>query len=77
MIHHLKCDEGPFLSIQSGHKKFEYRENDRDYDTGDLLHLTTPRGDDCWLQVTYILRGGLYGVPPGYCVMSIEQAEQP
>lgn len=37
--HNLKCDPEFFPAVVDGSKPFEIRENDRDYDVGDLLVL--------------------------------------
>lgn len=77
-VHELKCWSGSFDAIVSGAKTFEYRSDDRDYSIGDTLHLcrwdpTTKQytGEAFDALVTWILHGGAFGVPFGYCVMSI------
>lgn len=37
--HDLKCDPEFFTAVQDGTKPFEIRENDREYEVGDLLML--------------------------------------
>jgi hypothetical protein len=81
-VHSLKCASGAFDAIIDGRKRFEYRLNDREFHVGDTLELheivdaarfnlagLTGRTSRC--RVTYIVRGQDYGVPLGYCVMSI------
>lgn len=80
-VHDLKCWPTPFGAMLRGSKSFEFRKNDRDFNTGDTLHLRewdpgteqyTGRTLDC--LVTYILHSG-FGLPDGYCIMSVESAE--
>lgn len=78
-IHTLKCWPFPFHDVKSGAKPFEYRLNDRDYHVGDCLVLqeyeptTAAYTKECHsVRVTYVLPGGTFGVPEGYCIMGIE-----
>lgn len=78
-IHHLKCWSEPFYEMRAGRKLFEYRKHDRDFRVGDLLWLEEwdpsakrKTGDFDRYRVTYLLPGGLFGVPVGYCVMGVE-----
>lgn len=57
----------------------EYRKDDRDFQVHDCLVLQEYLPDkDTFtsfalsMRVTHVLRGGQFGVPEGYCVMSIE-----
>jgi ParB family chromosome partitioning protein len=79
MIHDLKCWIDPFEEIINGKKKFEFRLNDRNYEVGDELHLNEwdpilkkYTGRSTYQEVTSILRKG-FGLPDGYCIMSIEK----
>jgi hypothetical protein len=84
--HKLKTWPGPFADARSCTKTFEFRRDDRAYEVGDHLVLaewdpspcsdlrSTEKGytgDREAFEVTYILRGGRFGVPEGYCVMAI------
>lgn len=74
--HLLKCDHVPFEAVWSGAKSFEYRKNDREFATGDELTLEEIQNGErtkrrIFADVTWILRGPEYGVPAGYCVMSL------
>src|SRR5678816_1901993 len=78
LTHALKTWPAEFLAVVDGAKRFEWRANDRDYHAGDLLRLMEwdPVFDGytgAWVtvQVTYVLSGPAFGVPEGYCVMSI------
>lgn len=79
--HDLKCWPEPFQAIVDGDKRFEFRKDDRGYAIGDILRLREwgPDTKDYtgWSvlrEVTYIAAGG-FGIPPGYCVMSIAGPE--
>ena len=81
-IHELKTDDHVYRLVENGKKTFDFRKNDRDFKEGDILHLkewypgTVTEGEysghSLLAKVTYILMGGVYGVPEGYCVMSIK-----
>lgn len=75
--HELKCVNPPFKIKWDGNKNWEFRKNDRDYKVGDMLiekeydlASDTYSGRAIEEQVTYILHGGEFGVPEGYCIMS-------
>jgi hypothetical protein len=76
--HELKCWPGPYDSIERGEKTCEYRLNDRDFATGDVLHLRRfqPAGQlytgaEMRRKVTHVLRSG-FGLPGGYAILSLE-----
>lgn len=77
--HELKTWPFAFQAIVDDAKRFEVRKEDRDYRAGDYLLLRewdpqTGRytGADTIKRVTYIMRGGHFGIEDGYCVMSID-----
>ncbi|TFH66437.1 MAG: DUF3850 domain-containing protein [Gemmatimonadales bacterium] len=77
--HRLKTWPDPFAAVLNGTKSYEIRVNDRDYQMGDILHLVEffPEdgmftGDQLWVRVTYMTKGGDWGLPDHLCVMSIE-----
>jgi hypothetical protein len=77
MIHELKCWPEPFHHILTGSKRFEFRLNDRNYQVGDTLRLKEYWPDKkqytgfvLEADVSYILTEG-FGLPEGYCIMSI------
>lgn len=80
MIHELKTHSEYFRAIVSGDKNFEVRKDDRNYQWGDELLLkefnpVTEKysGRILHRRITYILRGGSFGIEPGYCVMNLEK----
>jgi len=80
--HDLKCWPRPFQALYDGTKTFEYRLNDRDFEVGDTLRIKEWNPDigdggqytgrELKVAVTYILRGGKFGVPKRYVVMAVE-----
>lgn len=78
-VHVLKTWPVPFKLLIDGDKTHEYRKNDRDYKVGDalLLKLYEPETGTVFADVfvtrivTAITYGPEFGVPAGYCVMSI------
>jgi hypothetical protein len=82
-VHALKTWPAPFEAMRVGRKTFEYRLNDRDFQVGDCLVLQeyNPETDsltrECLsVRVVYIAAGGQFGIPPKYCVMSVEPWEK-
>lgn len=78
-IHELKTHPEPFEAVRLWRKRFEMRSTaDRTFAVGDYLRLREwdPEmgdytGRSLSVSVLYILPSGAYGVPEGYCVMSI------
>lgn len=77
--HKLKCDMDFFDDIWHGRKTYEYRLNDRDFKVGDTLKLMDYQpyemkysGQFVLAKVVHILKGGLFGIPAGYCIMVIK-----
>lgn len=78
-IHELKTATAPFAAMREGKKRFEYRRDDRGFAVGDLLLLREWDEEDgaytgrvILASVLYLLVGGVFCVPSGFCVMSIE-----
>lgn len=84
--HNLKTWPVYFWDVRRGVKSFEIRHDDRGYQVGDVLVLQEfkPRGyrsaggkytgEECWVLVTHIMRGGapfLDGLPSTTVIMSI------
>lgn len=77
-IHELKTWPEPFREVDAGRKRYEIRVNDRGFDVNDFLWLReynpctdTYSGDSVVVEVTYMTRGGQWGLPDELCVMSI------
>lgn len=88
MCHTLKTDHEPFQEVIAGRKTFEIRKADRDFRVGDRLHLLETvstgaqmaagapleyTGGETIVCVLGIMRGPVYGLADGWCVMSIEE----
>ena len=78
--HKLKTWPVFFSDVESGAKTFEIRQNDRDFQVGDILVLqeykpTTKQytGQEIFVVVTYAIHlDGLPGIPPGLVGMGIQ-----
>ena len=75
-IHELKTIIPYFNQVNVGIKTFEVRRNDRDFKTGDVLHLRECRldgytGNELLANVIYILDNEDY-VKKGYVILGIE-----
>lgn len=77
LTHVLKTWPDAFRALWSGDKRFEYRLNDRGFAVGhdlELLeydpHNNEFSGRSILARVTWIAEGK-FGIPAGYCVMSI------
>lgn len=81
--HELKTWPGPFAAILDGRKTYEIRKADRDFQVGDRLvlnewhplHGYTGRGTD--RVISYITRGGEWGLPVELCVLGLAVAGEP
>jgi hypothetical protein len=82
----LKTWKQFYQSVVDGSKKFEIRQNDRNFQVGDILELVEvdeyrnllPTGRSCQVRVTYLYRGSrnnAFGLKDGHVVMSIERLE--
>lgn len=78
--HDLKCWPEPFAAIRAGLKQWELRRNDRDYQIGDLLwnrewnpETEEYTGEAAGNLVTWMLNGPAFGLPEGYCIMSLDR----
>lgn len=80
-----------FDAVRRGVKTFEVRKDDRAFQTGDTITLVyhDPYGipglipsvkdiDDrapIDARITFVLRGGQYGIEPGYVVLSLSRID--
>ena len=87
MVHKLKFRAPFYAAVESGEKPFEVRRFDHDFAVGDLLHLyevIPPQsgnasligwtGRSCWRRVTYVMRGGQFGIDTIYCALGLAAA---
>lgn len=81
VVHELKIWPDEIRAVMAGYKRFEYRKNDRDYHIGDYLKLREwypareEYGDlSICVEVTWITKTG-FGLPDGYCVMSVKPVD--
>jgi len=79
MTHALKTWPEFFAAIESGKKKFDLRKDDRPFEIGDkiILQEFDPAfklysGKEIEKNITYILRGPIFGLKRGYCILSLE-----
>jgi len=78
-IHEIKCWPEMFEPLIDGRKSFEVRRFDRTYGVGDVLCIREwdPAIEDyteraAYVGVTYVLKGGQFGISDAFCVMSIK-----
>jgi len=75
--HDLRTWPKPFAAVRSGLKPWELRKNDRDFKVGDLLRLREWAADTGYSGeveervIAWILDGGQYGLPEGFCIMTL------
>lgn len=76
-VHELKTLPEFFEAVASGAKPFEVRKDDRGYSVGDVLWLrewnpsTERYGAGYVRRVSYVLKGGQFGIQEGHVVMGI------
>jgi hypothetical protein len=83
-VHTLKAHPEPFAAQLDGRKPYEIRVNDRNYQVGDVLRLQEwdpsfvdkyrYTGREAWRVVTYMTKGGEWGLPPNLCVLGTRPA---
>lgn len=85
LIHELKLHTKYFDSVVDMSKPFEVRKNDRNYRVGDELILKefipkgwfeeweeeSVTGEICHRVITYILKGGEYGIDKDYVILGL------
>jgi hypothetical protein len=77
--HNLKTIQPYFDEVKNGYKTFELRKNDRDFKVNDKLCLEEYcpvnkeyTGNEITVGVSYILKGGVYGLDKDSVIMSIK-----
>lgn len=80
--HELKVHAPYFSAISDGRKPFEARKDDRGFQTGEVLWLReffpnrdpsfSYSGNAEFARITYILRGGQFGIEVGHVIMGIK-----
>jgi hypothetical protein len=80
--HNLKTWPEAYDAVYADLKPWEFRKNDRDYRVGDTLRLLrwspdseTYTGEEMRRRVVWILEGGRFGVPEGYCIMTLSRID--
>lgn len=83
-VHHLKCWPAFFDATARGDKPFDVRRDDRAYQAGDTVYLQRfdpetglHTGDILDLTISFVLRGGQFGIEPGFVVLGFWQASDP
>jgi hypothetical protein len=79
MTHVLKTLPEYFKAVKEKRKTFEVRKNDRDFKVGDELILSefnpktsTYTGDTCGREITYILKGGQFGITEDVVILGLK-----
>ncbi|MCB2406346.1 ASCH/PUA domain-containing protein [Hymenobacter lucidus] len=74
--HELKIWPACFAAVESGAKPFDVRQNDRNFQVGDVLLLREYEpeteqysGQTVLRAVSYVLLGGSFGLEAGWCVV--------
>lgn len=76
-VHKLKTWPRFYQAVSTGHKGFEVRKDDRGFQTGDILILeewdekSGYSGDAMAFEVSYVMKGGVFGLKKGFVVMSL------
>ena len=77
MQHNLKILPEYYLELVSGAKTFELRKDNRNYQIGDTVVFSILNSDGIitpsntiW-KITYVIRGGQYGLDKEYCIFSL------
>jgi len=82
MTHALKTWPMYWDAIETGAKTFEVRRDDRKFCVGDTLVLWrwdpaeeayTPGCDPLTKRVSFVLRGGNFGIEQGFVVMGLQE----
>lgn len=81
--HSLKLWPEYYAEVHAGTKKFELRNNDRDFKVGDTVFLEewSPdtkeyTGRKLMCTITYVLKGPTFGLAENYVILSIDVTTQ-
>ena len=81
IAHTLKTDSPVFDAMLRGDKDFDVRPDDRGFKIGDMVVLLDHYPDANVFSgramtrlIKYILKGGQYGIEPGYVVLGLAPA---
>lgn len=83
MHHTIKTHAAIYSRVKSGEMRFEIRKDDRNYQCGDtvtLIHYDPNTGpgnldlEPLDFRIGFVLRGGQYGLEPGYVAFQLEPA---
>lgn len=84
--HRLKTDPAMYYATQRGAKNFEVRKDDRPLETRDIVileyhkppsapvsffDLCDPTTPPLHYEITFVLRGGQYGIEPGHVGLAL------
>lgn len=75
-VHELKLQQPFFDDVFFNRKDFEVRKNDRNFKVGDRLKLIEyPSENPKYVlkDIKYILKGGEFGIEPGYVVLGLKE----
>ncbi len=74
--HYLKTETEYYQAVERGEKKFELRNNDRNFQKYDIIYLEevikgvkTGRSLPP-MEIQYVLKGGKYGLSEGFCIIN-------
>lgn len=77
VCHKIKTWMPYFQEVLDGKRPVEFRLNDRNYQVGDGLHHIEwnpaeekETGRQCWAKIVSIMKGGVFGIPDGYVIIT-------
>lgn len=80
ITHDVKTWPDAYDAVYADWKPWEFRKNDRDYRVGDTLRMLrwspeteTFTGEEMRREVVWMLNGGQFGIPEGYCIMTLSR----
>jgi len=80
--HELKTWPDYFRMVESGHKSFEVRRYDRNFQPGEMLLLREwdpvdeeYTGRQVERRISFILTGGKFGIEAGFCILQLYEGD--